>query len=92
MQVKRHLTSEDDMDQRSLEEGYVHVFLWFQPKELYLYFAVIFLHYLLALLLKFKFQISVTPLGGLSPAGPGFQSFLKDWLPSVSDRFCSSAL
>ncbi|KAI4378870.1 hypothetical protein MLD38_016293 [Melastoma candidum] len=57
-QVKRHLTSKDDIDHRCLEEGY----------------------------------ISIAPLGGLSPADPGFQSFLKDWLPTVSDRFLLSAL
>ncbi|KAF7850191.1 hypothetical protein BT93_L5770 [Corymbia citriodora subsp. variegata] len=36
--------------------------------------------------------ITVTPLGGLSPAEKEFQAFFKDWLPSLSARPCSSAL
>ncbi|KAM3326475.1 5'-nucleotidase SurE isoform X1 [Capsicum chacoense] len=36
--------------------------------------------------------ITVTPLGGLSPAEPDAVSFFQSWLPSVVDHYPSSAL
>ncbi|XP_055813512.1 uncharacterized protein LOC129883001 isoform X2 [Solanum dulcamara] len=42
--------------------------------------------------LLFKRRITVTPLGGLSPAEPDAVSFFQNWLPSVVDHYPSSAL
>lgn len=37
-------------------------------------------------------QITVTPLGGLSPAELDAVSFFRNWLPGVVDHHPSSAL
>ncbi|XP_047265167.1 5'-nucleotidase SurE isoform X4 [Capsicum annuum] len=42
--------------------------------------------------LLLKRRITVTPLGGLSPAEPDAVSFFQNWLPSVVDHYPSSAL